>query len=179
MPIGIVSDADFQSELSNVGSAKIEDLKVGRGPKNATPESLRKVISDTAIKSGNGEARELVNLLGGEISQSSVSAYKHGATSTASYHEPDKGLKEHNDNVKEKITKRARLVALAALDEITPEKLERAKLRDISGVAKDMSGIIKDLESPDKDDSQKGVQFNFYMPPKKEESFFEIIDVKE
>lgn len=179
MPIGIVSDADFESELSNVGSAKIEDLKVGRGPKNATPESLRKVISDTAIKSGNGEAKELVNLLGGEISPSSVSAYKHGATSTATYHEPDKELQEHNDNVREKITTRARLVALAALEEITPEKLEGAKLREISGVAKDMTGIIRDLESPADNDGQKGVQFTFYMPPKKEESFFEVIDVKE
>jgi len=183
MAIGIVSESDFDDELSNSGegesaSARIEDLKIGRGGKSATPESLRKIISETAIQEGNPAAQELIKSIGGDISQSSISAYKNSATSTATYHEPNSGLENHNEKTHREIAAKSRKILLDAMESITPEKLEAAKVRDASGVAKDMSGIIKDMEPSVEKDVER-VQFVLLVPPLRKEESFEVIDVKE
>lgn len=180
MAIGIVSESDFDNELgeNDSASARIEELKIGRGNKNATPKSLRNVISETAITEGNPAAKELVKSIGGEISQSSISAYKNSSTSTASYHEPNPGLEDHNEQTHREIAAKARDRLVAAMESITPDKLEAAKVRDASGVAKDMSSIIKDMEPSVEKDVER-VQFVLLVPPLRQEESFEVIDVKE
>lgn len=179
MPIGVVSDEEFESELSDSPEprASIELLKVGRGPKAATPKSLRKIIADTAVEEGNGAALELVNQLGGSISQSSISAYKKGATSTATYNQPEEELLGHVNNTRDKIGEQARIACLAAIDEITPDRMGGEKLKDLAVIAKDMAAVSKSMEHGDGVGSDK-VVFTFYKVPMKKEEDFPIIDVE-
>jgi hypothetical protein len=184
MALGIVSNEELEEELARMNGdesrAEIVDLPgKGRGSKTNTPNSLRKVIGDEALESNNSEAKDLVKAIGGEISDSSISAYKQGATSTATYNERDEGLAVHVDETRVRIASKAREKLLSALDHITEEKLGNAKLREASGVARDMSGIVKDMEPPSERGTESGVKFVFFTPPMRKEESFEIIDVVE
>jgi predicted transcriptional regulator len=190
MAIGIVSNDDFERELEQLGIkkvngneksetdlAKILDINRGRGTGSLeVPDSLRKVIGEEALVNGNSSANGLAEELG--ISKSSVSAYKNGSTSTKSYNEPDKNLKEHTDAIRNKISSRARLKLLMAMGTVTKDKLENAKLRDVAAVANAMSNIIKNLE-PAVSETGNQTNFIFYAPKPKEESQFEVINLKE
>lgn len=191
MAIGIVNDADFEKEINNLGLTRVPvsydnarvvtPLPLGRGKGNGeTPEVLRKIIGECAIEDGNQEVIEaLAEPLG--ISKSSVSAYKKGATSTASYNDPDKSLKIHTDFVKNRISRRASKRLNDALGHITDEKMEGAKLKDLSALAKDMSIIMKNMEPPkeDKGDAPAGVNIVFMAPRVKDERQYETITVNE
>lgn len=179
MPIGIVSDNDFDLELnrSKITAEVKQKPTLGRGINHVeVPESLRKIIGETSEINGREDALALANQFG--ISSSSVSAYANGATSTKSYHEPNKELKSHINSAKERISKKAQNRLINALNEITPEKLAEAKLRDISSVARDMAAIVKDMEVEEvKDTNQNGPTFVFYAPQIKSESAFDVIDM--
>lgn len=187
MPIGIVSDSDFETELlkqeSHISKTEVgvvlDKNPIGR-PRNSVevPDSLRKVIGGESVESGRKDAVALANHFG--VSESSVSAYSNGATSTASYNEPSSSLSGHIKQVKEKIGIKARNRLIQALDQITPEKLQEAGLKVVSQVAKDMSAIVKDMESdPRIEVDNKRPVFVFYSPQQKTESNFEIITVPE
>jgi len=181
MPLGIVNDSDFNRELVKLGiindepNGQVIDIVRGRGAAREIPVSIREIIAEEAInKAGTGS--EIARTFG--VSPSSVSAYKHGATSTASYNSPDNDLQDHTNRIKEKITGRARSRLMMALKEITPDKLVSAKVRDLAGIAKDMSAVVKNMEpnGPLIDNSTKVV---VYRPHMREESEFEVITVNE
>ena len=106
MPIGIVSDEDFESELNRISVPKkvvpspvlnpeiVEMDRPGRkeGDVNV-PESLRKIIGEEALLNGRQSALGLAKMF--DISPASVSAYANGATSTASYNSPNTALVSH------------------------------------------------------------------------------------
>ena len=184
--LGIVDDSEFEKQveqlengfhrdvpLNEVHPCEVIDIKRGRGAKVETPESLRKVISECAI---DGEpVQEIAKSF--DISPSSISAYKHSATSTASYHNPDKELAQHNSDVRTKITKRATTRIMQAMKHITEDKLRDAKLKDVSSVAKDMSAIVKNI-SPD---ANGGITINkpqyiIYSPRIRKEDEFEVVE---
>lgn len=188
MPMGVVSDKDFDLEKSKLireESKSITDttpdiitIEKGRGEGNIeVPNALRQVIGETSVSHGRTEATQLARQFG--ISPSSVSAYTKGATSTASY---DNQTNARTINLaKERITKKARSRLLLALNNITPEKVATAKLNEISSVAKDMSAIIKNME-PDKlvdPDKKDGPTFIFYAPQVRDERNYETLVVKE
>lgn len=180
MAIGIVSSEDLDQELDRLSGKKIiiadiETIKRGRD-KVEVPEVVREIIGTDAIENGNNSAKALARAFG--VSDSSVSAYKHSATSTASYHNPDSNLKDANNSIKEKIATKARNRLKMALNNITKEKLESAKLRDIAAVATSMASVIKQMEG-DADDTQKQTNFIFYAPRPREESHYEMITVNE
>ncbi len=207
MAIGVVNDRDFEGELSDLSildkpkiegipededtlniiplnvpyggqsRAKIVDLNKGRGiGDKAVPMPLRKLIGSTAIAEGNKEAKELAEEF--DISDSSVSAYKKGATSTATYHEPNQELVKHTNSARTKISEAAQKILLASIDSITPEKLAAAKLREVAGVARDMSAVVKNIE-PSSEEASSNVQFVLFAPRVKEEKEYEVIDVSE
>lgn len=186
MPIGIVSDGDFEGELSNLGETSqdrskdegiVVDLNKGRGKGDkAVPMPLRKLIGSTAVTDGNKEAKELAKNF--DVSDSSISAYKNGATSTASYNEPNQELEKHTNSARTKISEAAQKILLASIDSITPEKLAAAKLREVAGVARDMSAVVKNIE-PSSEGDGTNVQFVLFAPRVKEEKEYEIIDVSE
>lgn len=179
MPLGIVNDQEFEAELNN--SSKPEIIKIpvaGRKEGDVeVPNSLRKIIGETAIVDGRKDALDLARQFG--ISPSSVSAYTNGASSTASYNEGEN--KPFVKDIKVKIASQARNKLRNALRHITNEKLEAANVKDLAGIAKDMSAIVKDME-PEKQnngDNKPGVQFVVFAPQFKQESAFETVVAKD
>jgi hypothetical protein len=189
MPMGIVSDKDFNSELSKVKSdlkpepeikkeVEIIDVNRGRGNNPEVPNSLRNIIGETSITDGRQEGIKLAKSFG--ISPSSVSAYSVGATSTASYEERPNN--SHLKEVRQKISKRARTKLMSALRHITEDKLEGAKAKDLAGIAKDMSAVIRTME-PDENKNpamnNNGPTFVFYSPQFRTEESFDVVHAKE
>lgn len=182
MAMGLVSDEELEKELARNGTREIKvPAQHGRSPGDVNvPESLRRVIAQDAIENGRQSAMQLAESVG--VSPSSVSAYSNGATSTASYNTGNKDLINHTNVVKEKIAGRARGKLLAALREITPEKLKSAKLKDVSSVARNMSAIVRDME-PQRTAEDEGrapkVNINIFAPARKQESEYDVIEVQE
>jgi len=183
MPLGIVSDSDFDTEVSKLDPIlfpdevpEIKEIEKGRGNNPEVPEAIRAIIGDTVISAGRQEALKIAQQFG--VSTSSVSAYANGATSTASYNKPNKDLKEHLQKAKNRIVSKARRNLFSALAEITPEKLSEGSLREISGVARDMSSIIKDFEPDSNKNSGINAQFILFTPRIRNEESFEVIDVE-
>lgn len=189
MAIGIVDDSDFEDELSKPNSHSISPIPLegtvvvnpskGRGKNNnEVPESLRKIIGETANIEGRREALALAKNFG--ISPSSVSAYTNGSTSTKTYDKPNEELKNHINRSKERISNKAKNRLHWALNNITDEKLKEADLKAISAVAKDMSGIIKDMEpSPEQEAVKNSPQFIVFAPQFNKEDKYETIIVNE
>jgi len=199
MAIGIVDDSEFDIELNhdrnastnslddihnnNDGNtAKVIDINDGKGRgtgNRAVPEELKKVIGENASIEGSKETKQLTRKL--RISDSSLSAYKNGAHSTSSYHKPKKSLIDHIIKAKARSSNKARTKMNLALDQITEDKFEDVKLRDISGVARDMSAIIRNLEPPAEMNNTQvtNVQHVFYAPKVKEEEDYNVIEVNE
>ena len=183
-------------EIENNGldEIKVPDLvdtrellrrSAGRGMGNvAVPLSLQQLIGETGALDSRQEAIQFANDFG--ISKSSASAYANGATSTTSYNQPSTPIKSHVEEVKKRISRKARGKLNLALEAITSEKLEHAKVKDISGVARDMAGVIRALEpSPESvaNDGVKIPQVVIYAPSIVQENYFgqplEITDYQE
>lgn len=200
MPLGIVSDSEFEAEYNNTNPSSpksnpkeeesdrnvneivgeiVIPVPLGRGKGNVeVPEALRKLIGEAGHNGNRSEAMELASYY--DISSSSTSAYSHGATSTASYNEPNPDLKNHLIKSKERIIKRAHNKLLSTLAEITPDKLERAKVKDLAVVAKALSGVIKDIEPNKLDESvDKRPQFIVYAPRMVKEEHYDIINASD
>jgi hypothetical protein len=189
MPLGIVSDDDFNKELNNSEVSldntgvptigRVEELSRGRGNgNNAVPDSLQKIIGETAVLEGHQSGVELAKEFG--ISHQSVSAYSNGASSLATYDQPKTELKDHLAIIKRNASKRAGKKLLAALDKITDEKLDEAPAGVLAGIAKSLSGVVRDLE-PEVITSghEKGTQFIVFAPQIVKESNFDVIELKE
>lgn len=181
MAMGIVSDEELENELGNVNELApapviIREKEVGRGNGNLNvPESLQKIIGETAIEEGNEEAIALADEFG--INKGSVSAYKNGASSLSTYNEPHPTLTPHISSVKSKIAGKARKKLLKSIAAITSSKLEEASARELSGVAKDMSAIARDMDSGT--DDGPNVAFVLVTPKQRSIEQFTVIDVEE
>jgi hypothetical protein len=184
--MGIVSDRDFDKALDDVtpcppipagNGVSIIPINKGRGEGNIeVPESLRKVIGEESAIQGRASALEIAGNFG--ISPSSVSAYNQGAHSTASYDaRPDI---QHINGAKARIAKKARNRLVIALNSLTQEKIESAKVKDIAGVAKDMAAVIRTMEPEQpKMNDHNGPTFIFYSPQMRSEKVFDVVHVKE
>jgi hypothetical protein len=188
MAMGLVDDDAFQKELDALNRKPV-DLPItgqvldkpipGRNPGDRNvPESLRKLIGETGATDGRKEAIALAESLG--ISSSSTSAYTNGATSTATYNQPSEGLKNHIAQAKQRIAKRARHTLNQALDQITPDKLQNTKARDLAGIAKDMSAIVKNMEPENTGNSNPNTpSIVVFAPQLVQENTFEVIHLNE
>jgi hypothetical protein len=185
MPMGIVSDKEFQSEIKDStikpiskSSVMITDVSRGRGEGSVeVPDSLRKVIGATALNDGRSEALELAKSFG--ISPSSVSAYTNGATSTASYDDtPNKSVINQG---KVRLSGMAQRRLKMALRHITDDKLAGAKVRDIAGIAKDMAIVANQMEPEvsNNRNEQKNVSFQIFAPQFRDERKYETIVAKD
>lgn len=170
------SDGTDEAEDKDIDKrAVIHPIQKGRpeGRNNRTDEE-RKVIAGEALLNGNQSA-----MLRFGVSQSSVSAYKNGATSTASYDRSDDELLKEVTNQRIKIAGRAHSKLSEALDHITSEKLAGANLRTIASVATAMSAVIKNIEPDQSNQTNNNIQFTFYAPKQRSESQFDIIDMQD
>lgn len=187
MAMGIVSNNDFDSELDKLGSNKepvkihvpviVPSVERGRSPGAvAVPDGLRKIIGDESITNGRQSALSLAKDFG--ISESSVSAYAKGATSTATYN--DRPNEDIIRSARERISKKARGRLLLALNTLTPEKIAFANAKDVSGIAKDMSVIVKNMDPPQQvGGGPNGPTFVIYSPQFKKEEHYQTVVVKE
>jgi transcriptional regulator with XRE-family HTH domain len=180
MPIGIVSDIDFEREVGII--PKIPEIKElptkGRNEgDNNVPDSLRKIIGETSIVDSPSDAIELANKFG--ISKSSVSAYANGSTSTNSY-DKQPNL-DHLNRIREQISRKARKTLIRAIDQITDDKLVNAKADTLANVARGMSAIVKEMEpeTPKSISDKTPVQFIFYSPQFHKEEKYEHIFVQD
>jgi len=190
MAMGIVSDDDFVKELNDPRSKSItnktplsEIINIpshGRPPGPLgieTPQIIREIIGEESVTQGRSAALSIAKQFG--ISNSSVSAYAKGATSTATYNEPDKTLGPKIKSAKDRVVSRARRKLFMALDHLTDEKMEDTKARDLAGIAKDMSAIIRNIEPPAPEVNDNGPKFILYAPQFIQESKLEVIEVND
>lgn len=183
MAMGLVDDSLFELELEDRSEnknprAQVVDINRGRGEGNVeVPESLRKIIGETALVDNNTEAKALAGQFG--ISDSSVSAYKNGSTSTSSYNQPSEDLNSHLNDVKTQISQKARAKLVSAIDQLTDEKLGSAKAVDLSSIAKNMSAVVKNMEVEKNDNSKNGPTFVIFAPKTRPEESYDIINVSE
>lgn len=180
MPLGIVENSIFDEELGNSKTAIIVEDVRGRGKGNVEiPDGLRKIIGENAVEEGSKETKELTRALG--ISDSSLSAYKHGATGTSSYNNPSSELGSHINQTKGRIARKATSKLFKALNLIDHDKLKNEDARTLSGVAKDMSVIIKNME-PEAEKAHGTTNNNTFIlhaPMLLPEDRFEVIQANE
>jgi hypothetical protein len=188
VPIGIVSDDEFDSELAN-SEAKINGRSVSIGSvlkvpskgraegDNNVPDSLRKIIGETDILEGRSAGRDLAESFG--LNPQASRAYASGITSLATPNTPKKNLADHLAVIKRNASKRAGKKLLAALDKITDEKLDEAPAGVLAGIAKSLSGVVRDLEPEMRNNVPLGTQFIVFAPQVAKESSFDVIDLKE
>jgi hypothetical protein len=189
MPIGVVSDDDFNIELERGDKSPTPKLRPaqiidrGRGRNegdNNVPSVIQDIIIDEKVQNGRASALAFAKMF--DVSDSSVSAYSNGAKSTASYNSPDKQLSSKLKEAKFRVANKARKKLNLALDNITEDKLSEANLKDLALVAKSMSGVIKDMEppaNPSGDMNFNGPSIVMYNPGFAKESAFETIEVNE
>jgi transcriptional regulator with XRE-family HTH domain len=189
MPIGLVSDDLLKDELdrcSGVSKRKVLEGTIVDKPSRGradgdsnVPESLRKIIGETAVIDGRQAALDLAKDFG--ISPASVSAYANGATSTASYDSPNKELIAHINKSRARAIKKAQNTLNGALGAITQEKLDYTDAKDLASIAKDMTVVIKNLEPKSESDpaASNQPQFVIFAPQFRKEESFEIITVNE
>ncbi len=173
--LGIVTDAEFESELL-IDKPQVTEFTIvhGRNGKSETPEIVREFIASEVIAGASpDELSESFN-----ISKSSISAYKHSATSTSSYHSPNEQLARSNNETRQRIIGPAQDRLIKAIEAITSEKLDKAKVNVASQVAANMSQIIKNIE-PDSSVVVNQNRVIIYKPRLSDESDFETIVVEE
>ncbi len=219
MPLGVLSNEDYQKELdkcdgqnipaqntehvhespsksqepnsdspsenneqcsAEVLPAEVIEFDRGRGKGNVeVPNGIRKLIGGSVIEEGRPAGLAIAAFLG--ISDSSVSAYSKGATSTASYNEPEKNLTDFLGKTRKKISKKAAAKLFKALHVIDEDSLSKLTALEASNVARNMSTIINHMEPPD---SGKGLNINapsmvFYVPKMVSEERFHVVTANE
>lgn len=176
---GIVSDESFESQLEDLKKpsprANVVNIQRGRNGKDEVPIEIKKVIAEESLL--GTPAKELAKQF--SVSEASISAYKNGATSTATYDKPNTELVKSNEEVKERISGIARGRLITALEQITDEKLAASKVRDVASIAKDMSAIIRNMDPSENTDRNLNQQFIFMTPHPREEKSFEVIEVRD
>jgi len=173
MGLGLLTDEEFEVEIGKINNQiKHVDSILGRNGKKAVPAIIRESAAADLI--AGATSKEVQEAYG--ISASSAEAYKNGAHSTTTYHEPNESLQRANDAVRNQIIGGARAKLLQALEGITPDKLAGSKAKDLASIAKDMSSVINQTE-PTQSNPTGNVQFIFHVPPIKEEKDFGVIDV--
>lgn len=177
----LVTPEEFNKELdSQVNKeikreVKIVDINRGRtsGVKNISNETREQIATEALTSNLTGkEIAEKFN-----VSPASVSAYKHGNTSCATYDKQDEQLSKHVSNVKTEISDTARNRLMMALNEITVDKVKDTKLKDIASIARDMSVVAKNMEPP------AGINISnqvvVYRPKLHDEDDYDVITINE
>lgn len=195
MALGIVSDDEFNellNELSNKKTVIIQrndepsvvneplviskEIKHGRGiDKKNVPSSVRALVASEAIS--GCDVKELSEEF--NVSLSSISAYKKGATSTSSYNEPDVELDLANKLVRNGIVGSAQKALLDAISMITVEKLSQVKVNVASQVAMNMSSVVRNISPSNEGGSNNNNKVIIYRPRMREEDDYDVIQVSD
>lgn len=208
MPLGIVSDSDFNSELNNSNREFIRTPIVER-PKDVMIVDDKHIenpiiTSDTIIKKyhPHGRHEDDVNVpqsLRKLIGDAAITEGRPAAleiaeqfglsnSSVATYTNPDNGnLNERNSvdilnmltTKKVKISKRALGKLNLAMGLITEEKLKDCKVETLSAVAKNMAQVAKNMEPSIKEETKSPVQFVMFAPQINNENKYQTVIAKD
>lgn len=137
------------------------------GDKNIPPET-RVVVGTLA---NLDSTRNVAEAFG--ISHSQVHALKHGKTDQDGAPNPD--LVERIESSLGVIQDKAIVTLMESLKLITPDKLSKLKVRELSGVAKDMAGVIE-RTTPKKEIHNHGPTLVVYTPKPNEEADYEVVE---
>src|SRR5678815_5618476 len=175
MKMLVVDDEEFELELNkSMHVAEVVTMPAkGRNGAKATPDSLRKLIAHDAINS-NGTGEEIAEAYG--VSESSVSAYKVGATSTTTYHEPSSELKQTVDFTRDRIKSKAQNKLLLALKHMTEDKIKEVKPIELSTIAANMSRVVEKM-TPRNEGTTVQNNIVFYSPKQISKENYETIDL--
>lgn len=177
MPLGVLTEEQAVNELNRFGlisnSIQIEhkEIERGRGNTEEIPVSVRSFIATESLS--GAPAKQIAELY--DVSPSSISAYKNGATSTASYHNGNPEILNSINAMRDRIIGPAQSRIIKAISSISDEKLDNSKARDAAGIAAQLSSVIKNL-SPESE-ANKNTQITIFAPRKNEEEDYEIIKV--
>lgn len=175
MPLGIVSEEDYQKEKNSYeldDKVRIDRTVIEKGRGEGTkeiPSVVREIVAESKLL---GESNDEIKKYF-KVSDSSISAYQHGNTSTASYHKKDSRLEKVRNNV----SKRAGKGLLAALDAINNKDLNREEAKVVSGIAKDLASVFEKITPEIKKEKEQNVHLHLHVPKMKEVSDYEVIDV--
>lgn len=165
--LGLLSDSQFEAELDSlnrrVAIGSVAKLERGRNGVAEIDAPVRALIAETAIEGST--IADTARAFG--VSESSVEAYKHGATSTASYNDPDRELAKRVNAKRQQINDSAHERIIAALNAITPAKLADASPKVNSAIARDLSAVVKNI-TPE-EIVEKNYQIVVFAPPQKSE----------
>jgi hypothetical protein len=173
MPLLIVNDDQWAAALKDTNDEKLIEhhiLQHGRGNTAEVPSLIREIVAEDAIENGSS-AKSLSTAFG--VSESSVNAYKNGATSTATYRQKDPSLQA----AKRRVYNRASNRLIAALDALKSKDLSGEKAKDISSIAKDMSSVLEKVKPHEVSDSTNQVHLHLYAPKLKQLSDYDEIVV--
>ena len=192
MPLGIVSDTDFDKERNN-SDVLINDKNAEKDSPIVTsdvlimpnvgrdrdvpnvPQSLRKVLGETVATEGLKSAMHLASSMG--ISQPTASTYARGEVSPGT---TDEDLLSHINNRKTKISKKALNKLNLALNNLDETKLLGCDAKELSSVAKDMASVVNAMEPKSVGETTKDpVQFHFYAPQVRNENHYETVVAKD
>lgn len=137
-----------------------------------TPEDIKILAGALFITEGAAVAAEVSGL-----SKNLTRIHGKGLTTRTRY---DEDLAEKVLEKKEELAAPAREKALNiilnAMNTITPEKLEQAKLREASSVAKDMASVIEKLADKNNNNGNS-ISFHFHAPRERKEDEYVVKDV--
>lgn len=181
MAMGIVSKAEFDLELQkSIEQGKpgqitesTHIIQRGRGPTAEVPMGIRKLIASEALSGATH--KELSREFG--ISESSVSAYKNGSTSTASYKNPNEELTKSNREVANRIIGKAQQKLIDTIDALTNEKIADSKGKELAAMARDMSSVVKNFTPQESVFNNQ--QVIIYKPRMHSEESYDVIEVSE
>jgi len=172
MPLGIITEEEFQKELASAPAPLISFVRRGRNEAKETPDSIRKIAASLAIE--GVPAKEIEKEFG--LSPSSISAYKNGSHSTSNYNEGNQELRKFVNDKKDEIVRTAHSKISEVLLAITPEKISESSARDNSSIAKDLSVVIKNI-TPEQE-HKPDVSFVIHVPVQKSErDYGDVIDI--
>lgn len=208
MPLGIVSDEDFQKELDNSATKTVVVVPPPSSNHDMEPskdDEVGPIITSDAIIKRFGQGRHLgdVNVphslrkvIGEQssiegrqaglelansfgISPASVSAYQSPENSSQLSESNKENITEFLIGRKQKLSKRALNKLNMAMVHITDDKLKDLKATDLSSVAKNMAEVARKMEPEVKDERKDPVQFVIFAPQVNNEANYQTVVAKD
>lgn len=174
MSILIVNDEEFEAERKKFENKEdsfvVHEINHGRNENDTNvPQPIRELIVEDALEGATAESLSKIY----NVSPSSVSAYKNGATSTASYRQKNSKLIAAKDRVSNRAYNRLN----EALKALGTKNLSDEKPKDIASIAKDMATVAEKM-SPKVDGAKDGpqVHLHLYAPKMKQITDYEIVE---
>lgn len=174
--LGIVDESEFNKSLTDSKSApslvRIQNKgkQVGDAP---IGNSVRKIISDEALTSGNNKST--ADAFG--VGISTIEQGKRGQIGRRN----DDDLSTFIKSRKNALAEVAMDKLGAAMDSITDDKLNQASLKESADVAKSMASIVRDMTADDgmNNKNEMNVQFVLHAPEMKKLEDYQVIDLGE